>query len=259
MYPYIEFFWITIHTTWLWIIAFLFTFIFTAYYLTNKYHQDFLKFFYWLPLMIIISYFFGAYFSFFHEYWFIPNTLVELKALILPANYWFSFAGTLFWFVVSTIIFFSWIKRTETKKVWIDIFFLSVVLGLVPLWIFAIFSDTFIGKINESWFSIKALHPQSQLNKYNWVLPIWLFLSVWSLICGLFFVLWQRKKKSFWYWTLWFIVLLVWINIIFFFQQYPKHIPINILGITFDIKHYMSFFVIMFLLYIHNIRNWKNS
>jgi hypothetical protein len=35
------------------------------------------------------------------------------------------------------------------------------------------------------------------------------------------------------------------------FQQYPKYGIISIWWLTFDIKHYVSFFVIMFCLYIY--------
>ncbi len=258
MYPYIEIFWITMHMTWIGIVVFILTFILVSYYLTNKYHQDFLKLFYWLPMMVILMYCFWSYFMFIFEYGLFPTNMSELAALAFPVNYTFSFAWVLFGFLVSNIIFFSKIKRLETKKVWIDIIFLSTTLALVPLWLFAVFGDTFVGKINEWWLSIKSLHPQSQLNKYNWVLPVGLFLSIWALFCSFAFVLFQRKYKKFGLWLLWFVVLLIWINLVFFFQQYPKNMPINIIWITFDIKHYMTFFVIMFLLYVNNIRNTKN-
>ena len=98
-----------------------------------------MRFFYWLPWMILLVYFFGSYSEFIFNIGLYPNNIDQLMILLIPKNYNFSFVGLLLGYLVSLIMFFWNIKRNETKKVWIDIFFLSTVLALVPWGIFAIF------------------------------------------------------------------------------------------------------------------------
>jgi len=239
------------YMTGIWIIFFLISFISVSKYLCNKWHQDFYKIFYWLPIGIIIVYLTWSYVQFFLNFGLIPNSLEQIIILISPYGYKFHFVGILFWYIISLFIFLSNIKRYENKKIWMDIMFFSLVLSLIPLWIFLVFWDNFLWKSTVGFLSVKPLTTQSELNKFGSVYPLWLFLSFVSMFVALIMVIIKKRKKRFGDSILGFIYLLIGINIVFMFQQYPKYGIISIWWLTFDIKHYVSFFVIMFCLYIY--------
>jgi len=259
MFPFFEVLWLKMYMTWIWIISFLLSFIIVAKYLCTKRHQDFYKIFYWLPLAIAITYLFWSYSHFFLNHWAFPNSLEQLKLLFSPYWYHFHFTWLLIGFFISLLIFFLKIKRYENKKIWIDIMFFSTVLSMIPLGIFLVFGDNFIGKASTSWIAIKPLTTQTELNKFGSVYPIGLFVSFLAIIDVIIILINKKRKKSFWQWMLWFIYFIIGLNIIFFFQQYPKYGVISLWWITFDIKTYVSFFAIMICLQLYYKRNQKSN
>jgi hypothetical protein len=70
-------------------------------------------------------------------------------------------------------------------------------------------------------------------------------------------VLIKNKKWKFGTGLIWFMILLLLINIIFmYYQQAPRYWVLAIWSITFDIKQYISFFVILlFVLFYYNRKN----
>jgi len=257
MFPFFEVLWLKLYMTGLWIIFFLICFISVSKYLCNKWHQDFYKIFYWLPIAILITYFMWSYVHFFLNFGLIPLNLNDLKVLISPYGYNFHFVWLLIWFIISLFIFFVDIKRYENKRIWIDIMFFSILLSFIPLWMFLIFGDDFVWKINNWWLSIKPLTTQSDLNKFGQVYPIWLFFSFLSMFVVSIIILLKKKLKKFWLWLIWFMIWLLWLNIIFMFQQYPRYWIISFWWLSFDIKHYISFFVIMFCFHLYYKWNQK--
>ena len=257
MFPSFEVLWITVYMTWIGIIAFLICFIFITLALCKKWHQNFYHFFYRLPIALVITYLMWKYIYFFLNIWIIPHTKTEFLSLISPYDYKFHFVGILLWFIISLIIFFHKIKRYENKKIWIDILFFSTTLSLIPLWIFLTFWDNFIGQYNTGRLSVKPLTTNSELNKFWSVYPVWVFLSIIStIIAGIWRIL-EAKNKNFWSWIRWFIMLIIWLNIVFFFQQYPKYGVYALKWFTFDIKQYISIFTILFCLAVYF--RWKSG
>lgn len=259
MFPYFEVFGLKMYMTGIWIIFFLVSFISVSKYLCNKWHQDFYKIFYWLPIAIIIIYFMWSYIQFFLSFGIIPISWEELNILISPYGYDFHFVGILIGVIISLFIFFRNIKRDENKKIRIDILFFSSVLSLIPLGIFLVFGDNFIWKSNAGRFSVKPLTTQSELNKFGSVYPVWLFLSFMSIFVVIITSIIKKKRKRFGDGILGFVYLLLGMNIVFMFQQYPRYGIISIWWLTFDIKHYVSFFVIMFCLHLYYKWNQKNN
>ncbi|HOQ79312.1 MAG TPA: hypothetical protein PLW94_03740 [Candidatus Absconditabacterales bacterium] len=257
MLPFFELLGLKMYMTGIGIIVFLLSFIIVARYLCTKRHQDFYKIFYWLPLAIAIIYLCGSYAHFFLNYGLIPNSLEQVKLLFSPYGYHFHFTGLVIGFVISLVIFFKKIQRYENKRIWIDIMFFSTVLSMIPLGIFLVFGDNFIGKVSTSWIAIKPLTTQTELNKFGSVYPIGLFLSFLAIIDVVIILISKRKKKKFGQGLLGFIYFIIGLNIIFLFQQYPKYGVISLGGITFDIKSYISFFAIMFCLQLYYKRNQK--
>ncbi len=257
MFPYFELLWLKVYMTGIWIVVFLMSFIVVAKYLCYKWHQDFFKFFYWLPIAIIITYLMWSYFQFFLDVAIIPTSWYDLKLLISPYWYKLHFVGIITWFVLSLYLFFRKIKRYENKKIWADIIFFSLSLSLIPLWIFLIFGDNFIWKPNSWFLSLKPLTTQSELNKFSWVYPIWAFLSIMAALVSVIVYFVKKNKKRFWEWLIGFVYLIIWLNIIFMFQQHPRYGIMSFWWLVFDIKQYISFFVIMFCFHIYY--KWQNK
>lgn len=259
MFPYFRLFGMEFSMTSLWIIAFLLCYILIAHRLCKKWHQDFYKLFYLLPVAIIITYIFWAYVYFFlnNKWAIIPRSWWELLDILNPYGYHFHFVWILMWAAVSMLIFFSGIKRTENKRVRADILFFSITLSLIPLWIFLVFGDNFIWKASMWLLAVKPLTTNSELNKLWSVYPIGLFLSFAAIITTLLTLLIKKKKLIFGTWLIWFMILLVFINIIFMYQQAPRYWVLARGWITFDIKQYASFFVIMLFVLLYYNRKRK--
>ena len=238
MYPYIILWWSKFYMTGIGIVISFIVFVFIAQYLTKKYHQNFRRFFYWLPFLIVLTYFLGSYFTFIFDVGIFPTNRSEFITLISPYGYKFHFTGLLIGIFISIYIFLKKIVRLENKKVWADILFISFALSLVPLWFFLLMWDNFIGTTTTSWLGIKALHSDSQRNKFNLVYPIGLFLSLVSLFVVLFIKI--IKKKKFGYGMLGFALLVFLISIVLLIQQYPRHIVFSLGNIIFDMNQYAA-------------------
>ena len=254
MFPYFRLFGMEFSMTSLWIIVFLVCYLLIAHRLCKKRHQDFYKLFYLLPVAILITYILWAYVYFFlnNQWTIIPRTRESLINMLNPYWYHFHFVWILLGVTISIIIFFSTIKRAENKRVWADILFFSITLSLIPLWIFLVFWDNFIWKVSTSLLAVKPLTINSELNKLWSVYPVGLFLSFAAILSVLFVIL--TRKWKFGKWLIWFILLLILINIILmYYQQAPRYWVLAINNITFDIKQYTSFFVMMlFVLFYYN-------
>ena len=91
MYPYLEIFWTKLYMTGIWIVVSCFVFLITVYVLSKKYHQEFIKFFNWLPRLLICIYLSGLYFTFFFDGGIIPTSF----GIFSPYWYNFSLVGIL--------------------------------------------------------------------------------------------------------------------------------------------------------------------
>lgn len=246
MYPYIELFWTQISMMAIGIIISAIIFLFTARILTKRDHQDFLKLFYWLPVRIILSYILWRYIAFALETWnYIPKSSSTLLMILSPQNFNFHFVGLLIATRICLRIFFTSIKRTENKKIWVDILFFSLANSLIIFWIFLTLWDSVIWTPTNSIFAIRALTDNSALTKFDWVYPVWLFISFWVLIVHIIISMLNIIFKKNWFWMWWLILILIVFNIAFLFQSYPRHGLITLWSISFDIKQYLSFIAII--------------
>lgn len=238
MYPYIMLWWSKFYMTWIGIVVSFLIFLALVLHLTKKYHQNFWKFFYRLPFFIVLTYFLWSYTNFVFDIGVFPTSGSEVAMLISPYGYKFHFAGMLLGMCIAISAFFKKIVRVENKKVRADILFFSLALAVVPLWIFLLMGDNFIGMTTAWWLGIKSLHSDSQRNKFSLVYPIGLFLSLGSLIITMIIKI--IKKKRFWYGMLGFSRILVWIGIVLMMQQYSRHAVSHLGSMVFDIKQYFA-------------------
>lgn len=254
MYPYFTIRWTKMYMTGIGIVIAFLSFTGVVFYLTKRYLQSFWKFFYRLPVTIILIYFLWSYTQFIlSSQQLFPSSGAELLKILSPYGYKFHFAWILAWVAIAITMFMKKVKTTENKKIWSDIFFFGISLCIIPLGIFLLLGDNFIGLDTDSFLWIKSLHIESQRNKFNAVYPVGLFLSIVALLSAVFI---RFKKylnqKRFGYGFLWFAVLLIVINIVLMFQQYPRYLVFGVGWLRFDIKQHISFFIIMLCLYTYN-------
>ena len=140
-----------------------------------------IRFFNWLPWLLICIYLSGLYFSFFLNGGIVPTSFWVFS----PYWYNFSLIGILLAAFVLILIFLAQFRRNETKKIWIDILFFWFVNSLIVLWIFLVLWDNFVWKPYTWPLHITALTQDSALVKYWWVYPIWIFLSLGALAINL--------------------------------------------------------------------------
>jgi len=246
MYPYIELFGTQISMMSIGVIISFIIFLVSAWILTKRNHQDFLKLFYRLPWRIILSYLLWRYVSFSLETWiYFPTTTSSLLTIISPQNFNFHFVWLLIASWLMFYIFFSSIKRPQNKKMWIDILFFSLANSLIILWIFLTLGDSVIWTPTNNIFGIRALIDNSNLNKFDGVYPIWLFISFGVLFIHMVIYLLSVIFKKNWLWIRWIVWILIIFNITFLFQSYPRHWLITISWTSFDIKQYISFITII--------------
>ena len=249
MYPYLILWWSKFYMTGIGIIVSFLVFLGIAQYLTKKYHQNFRKLFYRLPFLIVLTYFIGSYVNFIFDVGLFPTNRSEFVQILSPYGYKFHFMGILIGIFISVYIFLKKIVRVENKKVWSDILFFSFALSLVPLWLFLLMGDNFIGMSTTSRLGIKSLHSDSQRNKFNLIYPIWLFLSLWALFVTLSIKI--LKKKKFGYGMLGFVILLIVVSLILLLQQYSRHGVFSLRGIMFDVKQYSAWILALICYYTY--------
>ena len=246
MYPYVEVFWNQISMMVIGVVISAIIFLITARILTKRNHQDFLKLFYRLPWWIILSYILWRYTAYSLETWdYFPTSSSSLLTILSPQNFNFDFVGLLIATWICFRIFFTSIKRTENKKIWMDILFFSIANALIIFWIFLTLWDSVIWNPTNSIFAVRALTDNSALTKFDGVYPVWLFISFWVLIVHIIISMLNIIFKKNWFWIWWIIWILMVFNIVFLFQSYPRHGLIALWWISLDIKQYLSFIVII--------------
>lgn len=245
MYPYFHLFWITFSMMAIGIILSFVVFLVTVWILAKRNNQDFLKLFYWLPIRLITSYLLGRYVSFALETWtYFPSSFSAFLSFLSPKWFKFHFVGLLLATRICMWHFFSWIKRTENKKIRADIFFFAWANALILLWIFLTLWDNVIWLPTNSSIWIRALIDDSALTKFDSVYPVWLFLSFWVLLTHIiisFMNIIFKKNGLGLRWIVWILIVL---NICFFFQSYPRYWIISMFDISFDAKQYFSWIII---------------
>lgn len=250
--------WVKVYMTGLWIVIALITFICVSRYRCRIYSIQFWRLFYWMPQAILLIYLWGAYVSFVLNVWLFPTSGAEFLMLISPYGYRFHFIGIILGFCVALRLFFNNIKRLENKKLYSDVIFFSLTASLIPLGLFLLLWDNFIGKSTDGPRWVQALHTESALNKFSSVYPIGLFLSMGMAILYAAMAVRKYLTKKIGVGMIGFVYMLIIINICLLYQQYPRYWVIPFGTHTLDIKQYVSFFIVILALAIYTNRK-KNK
>jgi hypothetical protein len=247
--------------TWIWIVIGIISFLILIYHYTRRYWLNFWKFFNRLPLFLILPYLLWSYFYYLIEFRiFFPESMNQFMMILSPFSYEFNFIWVCLWLLISLLLFINSLKLYSEKLKWMDIFFYSFSLSMVPMWLFFLLWDDFIWTRTDSFIAIQSLTENSNLSKYWQVYPYWLFFSLlWILSFIITFIIHSINRK-FGNGLLGIAILLFGFNFIFIFQQYTKHLVFGFSdSISLDFQNYfVTILSIIFLFYSIYLNNKKN-
>ncbi len=251
MYPFIDILGTQIHMTWIGILVFLFVFLIRTKRYIKQFDENRHMFRIKIPLYIIVMYLVSSYARYLiEEFVVFPMSLRQFMAYLSPFEYKFhliGLTGAIWWCVWD---FFKGIQDTNTQLKWIDAWFLAAMRACIPLGIFLLLWDTFIGQPTDWSIFVSSFHPDSKLATYNKVIPLSLAISLVSLVLLLITkILRLQKPQIRWYGLIWWIVFLITLCIIILFQEYTRHLVVKFLGKTRDINNYMLIGAAIFLIW----------
>ncbi len=240
-------------------------FLVSLWYYCHKHYLSFIQFYHMIPWFIWSIYFGGSYTAYVWLYHtFFPTSIVELSTIVMPPSYGFHPFGLVLWFMFFLIIFMK--SQTSTVMIHkrIDALFVSMMSGICVIGIFFVFGDDVIGLSTDSRLSIYAFTPDSNVAKYNAVIPIW---RVYSLICVISYVFYTRCKKhipqKIWIGYIWWAFFLFWMSIATMWQIYPRRAILISLSdnLFIDSVNYWLFFCSLCFLcvfvFIHSMHRKK--
>lgn len=247
MYPFLHLWWFSLSMTWLGIVSFLVVFIFIAQKRSALHGVQFRALLHFLPLIIMSWYLLGTRSWYFRSDFIVFPFDPKLRLLyISPYEYHFHFTGLLIG------LSFGWYKflqaqRRETHVRRRTILFESVCLASIPLWIFLLFGDNFIGKPIDSWRFLSAIDPLSKVAVYDKVIPLWLYLSAWSGLLYLLISFLNQWKKNIYRAFPWLMLYRVLMWYLLMRQIYPRHLVMKVGESTIDVKQYLCFGLIILI------------
>ena len=247
MYPYIQLRWFSISMTWLWIISFLVVFLFIAKKRSARYGVQFRTLLRHIPIIIMLAYLLWTWSRYLRSDFIVISFDPRQWLLYLsPYEYRFHFSGMILWIAI------GWYKflKTQRREHHIhrrSILFESICLASLPLWICLLLGDHFIWRPVDTWRYLSAIDPLSKMAVYDKVVPIGIYLSVWSWIIYILIALLHKRKPKIHRAFPWLMLYRLMIGSILIRQIYPRHFVAKAFGQTVDIKQYICLFLILLI------------
>lgn len=239
MYHYITLWPRTIYMTGLGIVSFLWVFLYMLRIYCRLYRLSFHHFFQKLPWYIIIVYILSSYvYYLINDFIVFPVNRQQFLLYLTPYSYTFHYI----WILLGCLLVWRQFLKTvpEYDRLRrIDAFFQSILYACIPLGIFLVLGDTFIGVPTEWSIYVSAIRPDSAVATYNKVLPLWFALSLVWIIWAALVKLWE-KKLSRWFGLLWFAIFLFLLGLITIRQQHPKRLVMEFFDVTLSLRQYVS-------------------
>ncbi len=267
MFPHFTIRWTTVYTMWLWILICIVIFLAVAYYYTKKYTLKFYKILSYSWFFFLIPYILWRYTTIVLD----TRTILSLDpnfwlSIISPYNYSFHILGVVVGFTIAVLIFLRSTSWSFEKRQWIDTLFYATAMSCIAFGFFALLWDNIIWKqtVERYWLE-NIFHKESITYNYVKTHPIWIYISIasmMSLMIGYFF---HQIIRKYWTWIIWFLSLLLWLNIIYMLVDYPRRWFIEIgdkviwmLWYGFDIFNFVSMILWIFIIfYWIKVRKWS--
>ncbi len=247
MYPFLNIWWLSLSMTWLGIVSFLAVFIFVAQKKAAKQGVQFRLLLRYLPLIIMLAYLLWTWSRYvWSDFIILPLDPRQRLLYLSPYEYrfhftWLAIGAWLWWYK------FLQTQRRETHLRWWTILFESLCIASIPLGIFLLFGDHFIGKPIDTGRYISAIDPLSKVAAYDKVIPLWLYLSAWASILYLLIAVASQRKKNIYRAFPWLILYWGMLCILLIRQIYPRHIVAKVLWYTVDVKQYLCIIIILII------------
>jgi hypothetical protein len=247
MYPLLHLWWLSLSMTWLGIVSFLLVFIIVAKNRAATQGVQFRVLLRYLPLIIMLGYLLGTWSRYLRSDFIIfPFDPKQRLLYLSPYEYHFHFTWLLIGVSFGRYKFLQ-TQRRETHLRRRTILFESLCLASIPLWIFLLFGDHFIGKPIDTWWYLSAIDPLSKVAAYDKVVPLWLYFAAWSSILYLVISILNQRKKNIYRAFPWLMMYRAMIAILLIWQIYPRHLVAKILWTTVDIKQYLCILLIVII------------
>lgn len=247
MYHYITLWSLVINMTWIGIVLFLAVFLFVLYRESKRRWLHFWSFLRFIPVYIIIIYICGTYTHYLlNQFSILPGSINQILRYFSPFEYNFS---TIWIFLWALLWWWKFLKKKEKKAAWISSFLYATVWWMVPLGLFLLLGDAFIGLPTNWGFYVSAIRSDSLVATYDKVIPLGFYFSLlWLLWWSLLFVFQKSLHPRWWY--LWYAILLFLLGIIYMFQQYPRRWVTPIWDVSIDIKQYFLRIIALWCVFI---------
>ena len=243
---------LVISMTWIWVIVSIITFLSVVARESKKHAViNYWIFFRYSPFIIITAYLIWAWARYFtNELIPFPTSIEQILLYISPVWWEFSLLWIIIWVLIACRSFLQ--KQIYQQTIIrIDIWFKSLCRAMIPLWIFLLLWDAFIGIPTTSSIWVSAIKPDSAVALYNKVLPLGLWISLIGII-GVWFESFVTHWLKPWHWFAWFAWIAWALAYLTLYQQYARRILILVWDIRFDIKQY---FLIALAIYFIILRN----
>jgi len=173
MYHYITLGDAKIYLTGIGIILFLATFLVSVRYYCKKYQLNFSTFFHFVPQSILIIYLLGTYSRYLIESFIVFPTDPQQRLLYLtPQGYTFHFVGIVIGVFLCAHRFFKRAIKADQRRLWLEVFFHSLMRALIPLGVCLLMGDNFIGKQADGGIYVSAIRSDSAVAIYDKVIPL---------------------------------------------------------------------------------------
>lgn len=241
MYPIITIWSHVIDITGLSIIISLIVFLLSVYILVRKSRLQFVKFFYWFPLPIVLSYMLGGYLSFAMTHKaIIPTSITQRKMMLSPYDYHFHIIGILIAFTVSIWIFLRKMPSRHERRVWINIIASSISITMIPLGIWLVLGDHLIGLPTQSIRGAETFRPDiSTWSDYGSIYPIGLYIAIRGLTTFIIQRLGQHMDRPSGKGYMTFALITLGLGFIRTFVNTPKYLVIQVGNMKRDITTYI--------------------
>lgn len=267
MFPYFTVWSTTIHTMWLWILLCILIFLGVAFYYCKKYTLKFYKVLSFSWFFFLFPYILGRYTTIVLD----TRTIVSLDpnfwlSILSPYNYSFHILGVVVGFAIALLLFLRSSSGSFEKRQWIDTLFYATAMSTIAFGFFALLWDTIIGKQTVERYGLENIfHKESATYNYVKTHPIWIYISIASMISLMISYFFHQIIRKYGTWIIWFLSLLLWLNIIYMLVDYPRRWFIYIgeeviwmLGYGFDIFNFSSMFLwVCVIFYWIKVRRWS--